>query len=301
MHKILHNVPLAPYTTFNIGGPADNFIVFDKTVLQNDFIKPLFILGGGANILVSDRGVRGTVVYMGEWTGWGKSSRGGAEARSICIKSGTPIEPLVDDLCKRGIGGLEFLAGMPGTIGGAVYMNARAYDKEIADILIETEVLEQDETGAWTQKTISRFPNDFSYKRSPFYAPPRPRVSSSSIILSATFKTYVASPSELIAITEAHKQDRTDKGHYRYPSAGSVFKNNRAFGKPTGKIIEELGLRGLQIGGAQIAPWHGNFIINTGNATANDVRELITTVQVKAKAALGIDLEPEVLFVGDWD
>ena len=92
--------------------------------------------------------------------------------------------------------------------------------------------------------------------------------------------------------------DRTEKGHFRLPSAGSVFKNNRAFGKPSGKLIEEAGLRGLRIGGAQVAPWHGNFIVNTGSATAHDVMELVKTIQTQVKAQTGFELEPEMIFAG---
>jgi UDP-N-acetylmuramate dehydrogenase len=99
---------------------------------------------------------------------------------------------------------------------------------------------------------------------------------------------------------EAHRKDRRDKGHYRAPSAGSAFKNNRNFGKPTGKILDELGLKGLSVGGAQIAPWHGNIIINKGGATAADIRALVNLAAEKAGAALGIKLETEILFVGDW-
>jgi UDP-N-acetylmuramate dehydrogenase len=98
----------------------------------------------------------------------------------------------------------------------------------------------------------------------------------------------------------AHRQDRERKGHYRFPSAGSVFKNNRAFGKSTGQIIDDLGLRGLRIGGAQVAPWHGNIIVNTGNATAADIRALVDELTARVYAALGIWLEPEVIFAGEW-
>jgi UDP-N-acetylmuramate dehydrogenase len=99
---------------------------------------------------------------------------------------------------------------------------------------------------------------------------------------------------------ESFRRDRESKGHYRFPSAGSVFKNNESFGKPTGKIIDELGLRGLQIGGAQVAPWHGNMIINTGNATAADIRNLADEVASRVKAATGFVLEPEILYIGSF-
>jgi UDP-N-acetylmuramate dehydrogenase len=126
------------------------------------------------------------------------------------------------------------------------------------------------------------------------------------LILSAAFQLTPAedaqkSADQIRAEMDAHRADRTAKGHYRHPSAGSVFKNNPAFGKPSGQIIDELGLCGLSKGGAQVAPWHGNMIINTGGASASEIRALIDEVAAQVKAATGFVLEPEVLFVGEWE
>jgi UDP-N-acetylmuramate dehydrogenase len=200
------------------------------------------------------------------------------------------VDDAVEAAAREGWGGLEFLAGMPGTMGGAVWMNARCYEKQVSDVLAETEILDEDLNRVW----VPREAGDFSYKRSPFQ---NRRV----VILAARFALERREKGAIREEMAEHRRDREEKGHYRYPSAGSVFKNNRAFGKPTGKIIDELGLRGLPLGGAQVAPWHGNIIINTGNASAEDIMGLTKLVAEKVRNGQGYELEPEILFTGDWD
>jgi UDP-N-acetylmuramate dehydrogenase len=199
------------------------------------------------------------------------------------------MNALVDAAAGQGRGGLEFLAGMPGTLGGAVWMNARCGERSVSDVLAGTEIL--DESGG--RLFVPYKDGDFSYKKSPFQG-------RDVLVLSAELRVYERDTEELCREAEALRRDRRAKGHFRAPSAGSAFKNNRAFGKPTGKIIDELGLRGLSVGGAAVAPWHGNIIINTGNAAASDIRDLVNVVTEKVRAALGFVLEPEILFVGDW-
>jgi UDP-N-acetylmuramate dehydrogenase len=199
------------------------------------------------------------------------------------------MDALVGAAAEQGWAGPEFLAGMPGTVGGAVWMNARCMEKSISGMLIETEII--DET--CKQEIVPYKDGDFSYKKSPFQG-------REVLILSAKFRVYGRETEEIRREAESLRRDREAKGHFRAPSAGSAFKNNRAFGKPTGKIIDELGLRGFSVGGAAVAPWHGNFIINTGNAAAEDIRALVDTVTEKVRAAHGFTLEPEILFVGDW-
>jgi UDP-N-acetylmuramate dehydrogenase len=192
-----------------------------------------------------------------------------------------------------GLSGLEFMAGMPGTVGGGVWMNARCYEREIADALVETWVLDFSKTATNGPLAVPADRAAFGYKRSPFQNRPW-------LILSAVFELRPGDTGEIRAQMEAYRRDREAKGHYRFPSAGSAFKNNRGFGKPTGKIIDELGLRGLRIGGAQVAPFHGNIIINIGGAKAADIRALVDEVGAQVKTAAGLVLEPEILFVGDW-
>jgi len=172
-------------------------------------------------------------------------------------------------------------------------MNARCYGHEIADVLIETEVIDFSES----PPKILRLPvnrSEFGYKRSPFQG-------RDVFILSAAFQLSPDNTEQILARMDANRRDREEKGHYRFPSAGSVFKNNPDFGKPVGKIIDELGLRGLQTGGARIADWHGNFIINTEGASSKDIRTLTEEAAARVKQATGFVLEPEILFVGDWE
>jgi UDP-N-acetylmuramate dehydrogenase len=176
-------------------------------------------------------------------------------------------------------------------------MNARCYGREIADILTETEVIgfSREKTGEIEPRQI-RIPVDkagFGYKRSPFQR-------DDCLILSACFRLRAGDEKEIRREMQKNRLDREAKGHYRFPCAGSAFKNNRDFGKPTGKIIDELGLKGLRHGGAQIAPFHGNIIINTGGASAADIRSLMDEAAAKVKSVTGFILEPEILFVGDW-
>jgi UDP-N-acetylmuramate dehydrogenase len=171
-------------------------------------------------------------------------------------------------------------------------MNARCQEKSVSDMLIETEIMDVG-GNSLNPFWVPCKDGDFSYKRSPFQ-------SRNALIIRARFSLGNGVPEELLRTAAALRQDREDKGHFCAPSAGSVFKNNRAFGKSAGKIIDELGLRGFSRGGAMVAPWHGNFIINSGYASAADIRALTEILAGKAHAALGITLEPEILFVGDW-
>jgi UDP-N-acetylmuramate dehydrogenase len=270
------------------------FPEYAAALLDTARTEGLFVLGGGANVVVSDRGIRGIVLDTGAWTGWEFSGAGGqdsaAPSPAVTVRAGTSMDALVDATAEQGRGGLEFLAGMPGTLGGAVWMNARCMEKSISDALIETELL--DESGG--RIIVPYKAGDFSYKKSPFQG-------REVVILSAKFRVYEREAEGIRREVETLRHDREAKGHFRAPSAGSAFKNNRAFGKPTGKIIDDLGLRGFRVGGAAVAPWHGNFVINTGNATAADIRALVNAVTEKVRAACGFTLEPEILFVGDWD
>jgi UDP-N-acetylmuramate dehydrogenase len=290
---------MALHTTFKTGGPADIWVRPQGDCFPGyaaelfGFARregvPVFVLGGGANLVAADRGIRGIVLDTGGWTGW--DTRTGPPS-AVLVRSGTAVDALIDALAEKGWAGLEFLAGMPGTVGGAVWMNARCQEKSVSDILLETEIIDMDGVSPdplWVPYKDA----DFSYKRSPFQGR---RV----LITAARFSLTRGKAEDLRRTAAALRHDREAKGHFRAPSAGSAFKNNRAFGKPTGKIIDELGLRGFSVGGAAIAPWHGNFIINTGHAAASDIRALTEAVIEKVHAALGFTLEPEILFVGDW-
>jgi len=301
------NEPMSHHTTFKTGGPADiwlrvrgeNFPAFCAALIYRARREeiPVFILGGGANIVVSDKGIRGITLDMGAWEGESVCPQCAAEGELV-LKSGTSIDDAADIAVASGLSGLEFLAGMPGTVGGALWMNARCYGKEISDVLSWAEII--DFGGGKEEPRIKRITvgdssvkAGFNYKKSPFQK-------MDCLILSAAFKLKKGGKEKSLVEMEKNRQDRREKGHYLFPCAGSAFKNNRDFGKPTGQIIDELGLRGFQIGGAQIAPFHGNIVINTGCATSADIRALMDEVAAKVKAATGFTLESEILFIGDW-
>ena len=302
---VCYEEPMKDHTTFKVGGPADcllrpegeGFTSFCVNILNRCRAEkiPVFILGGGANIVVSDKGIRGIVLDMCAWNGesvWSLCK----EENEMIFKSGTIIDEAVDTACAAGLSGLDFLAGMPGTVGGAVWMNARCYEREIADVLNWAEIISRDqvtESGYSIKRVDVKDGAGFAYKKSPFQK-------MDCIIISASFKLKKGGKEELLVKIAEYREDREKKGHYLFPCAGSAFKNNRNFGKPTGQIIDELGLKGRQIGGAQIAPFHGNIVINTGNASASDIRALMDETAVKVKEKTGFILEPEILFIGEW-
>jgi UDP-N-acetylmuramate dehydrogenase len=288
--------PMSAHTSFKTGGNADLLVRPAKQIFPSwsaAMLKaakaeaiPVFILGGGANLLVSDKGIRGIVLDTGDWD---DAVNLRAFGFTVKVLSGTSVDSLTRRLAEKGLSGLEFLAGMPGSVGGAVWMNARCYEKSVSTVLAETEILDEN----FQIVTVPFCEKDFSYKKSPFQ-------NRDVLILSAVFRITPREKSDIQKEMSQYRQDREEKGHYRYPSAGSVFKNNQAFGAPSGKIIADLGRRGLCKGGAQVAPWHGNFILNTGGASSNDIRFLIEEVASRVKEQTGFDLEPEIIFAGDW-
>ncbi|MDR0324125.1 MAG: UDP-N-acetylmuramate dehydrogenase [Treponema sp.] len=293
---IRYDESMQDHTTFKVGGPADfwvrplgeGFPEFSSVLLRlaKEAAVPVFILGGGANIVVSDKGIRGIVLDTGGWKGCGVIDEG------LIFKSGTTMDEAADCAADLSFSGLEFLAGMPGTIGGAVWMNARCYGKEIADVLTWTEVIDFGAAAEPEKKRLPADKADFGYKLSPFQG-------KDFLILNAAFKLDKSDKTKILNEMKKNRNDRKEKGHYSFPCAGSAFKNNRRIGKPTGQIIDELGLKGFSKGGAQIAPFHGNIVINTGGAAAADIRALIDIVAAEVKKKTGFVLEPEILFVGE--
>ncbi len=225
----------------------------------------------------------------------------------IVCEAGAGTNALVNFACERGIVGLEEFAGLPGTAGGAVYMNARCFEKEISDVARKISWIEWDgEKTVRREKIFSK--EDWGYKKSPFtgtrkivtqveFALPQNQQKSALENSAEESENSGSNPRDLLQ--ESAREFvalRKQKGHFEFPCAGSVFKNNRAFGEPSGKIIESLGLKGAQIGGAQIAPFHANIIINKGGATCSDVRALVELVKREAKNQRGFDLEEEIIF-----
>jgi len=309
--KIRYNEPMKAHTTFKVGGPADcwlqprgnGFPSFCAALLRRTREEgiPVFYLGAGANIVVSDKGIRGITLDTRAWkgplnkagnmlSGANTVSQGGVDEEELWFKSGTLAHEACLAFLARSRSGLEFLAGMPGTIGGAVWMNARCYGGEIADVFRRAVII----TAPDFRVSVFDSNSGFGYKQSPFQ-------NMDCLILSVCFKSRKGSKNKTRAEINKNIDDRKKKGHYLYPSAGSSFKNNHDFGKPSGVIIDELGLKGKKLGGAQVAPYHGNIIINTGNAKAADIRSLVDEITVTVKDKTGFSLDPEILFIGDWE
>ena len=283
--------PLKDHTTFAIGGPADFYLEPKNTEEMVAAVRfahgaglPFFILGGGANVLVADKGVRGLVINTASF----KDIR--VEGNDLIAESGAPISDASARAAEAGLGGLAFLYSMPGSTGGAVWMNARCYGHSIFDILGPVECVTRD----GSLQTYQPRGADFDYKKSPFQDNKR-------VILSVRFRLTAGDKKALWEEMAGYEEDRRQKGHFSAPSAGSVFKNNRSFGAPTGRLIDSLGLRGYRVGDAKISDQHANIFVNAGGATADDMRRLIEHVEEQVQHQLGFRLEREVLFVGDWD
>jgi UDP-N-acetylmuramate dehydrogenase len=280
------------HTTFRIGGPADLFLQPEDPAELPGLLRlleregmPRFFLGAGANILVSDRGIRGAVIDLSALRG---CRRGGGQTSLTCL-AGTPVSALCAEALRQGLAGVEFLYSMPGSVGGAVWMNARCYSRSVSDVL--GPVLYLDSRGE--ARTLSPEPGAFGYKLSPFQ-------SMEALILEASFHLEPGNRERIERTMEEHHADRERKGHFLYPSAGSVWKNNRAFGQPTGRLIDALGFRGMQVGDAMVSDRHANILVNLGQARAAEVLELMERVEESVRQRYGFELEREVLLVGDF-
>ncbi|MCR4735497.1 MAG: UDP-N-acetylmuramate dehydrogenase [Treponema sp.] len=308
--QILLNEALAPKTTFKIGGNADVFIkpenyysfqiVFDILLATN---TKFFILGGGSNIVFSDEDFHGVVVSTQAFSDvdyfqvrdyssdFGEIKLQKNQVLVTCF-SGTSIAALVNFCSKKNISGFEEFAGLPGTVGGALFMNARCFNKSISDILFSSSYMDFSKGKSKLGKALTST-QEWDYKKSPYQ-------DGNKFITTATFLLTQKDESQHQQIEDDCKKfisERVDKGHFKYPSAGSVFKNDRNFGKPSGKIIDEAGLKGYRIGDAQVAPFHGNFIINLGHAKAKDVKALVEYIQKDIKNKYSFFLNPEIIFV----
>lgn len=284
---VLMDEPMSRHTMYKIGGPADLFVVpADRRSLTAILQRctegniPVYIVGGGANLLVHDEGVRGVVVNLGglkraEW-------RDDAGRLSLHVEAGAVLAPLVAEAERRGWSGLESLAGIPGSVGGALVMNAGTKAGSIADVVREIEVMTLD--GRET-KTISREEAGYGYRRS---------VLCDVAVIAAVLDMKQGIPEEVKAATNVVRGYR--KGQpVGVPCAGSVFKNPP--GDFAGRLVEAAGLKGQRLGGAMISEQHGNFIVNTGNATAWDVLGLISRIQQKVLENTGIELELEIKII----
>ena len=261
LDKLQKNISLAPYTTFKIGGKAKYFY---EAKSSEDLIKvikaakkaglPYFILGGGSNVLVSDKGFNGLAikVYSSQFT---------IHGNKITADAGALLSKLVDKSVKAGLTGLEWAAGIPGTVGGAVKGNASAFKGSMSDIV----------------KTIRNYED---------------------IILSVEIELKKGDKEKSLKMIQEYLEYRKKNQPLKYPSAGCIFKNSE--GQPAGYLIDQCGLKGEKIGNAMISKKHANFIINTGNAKAKDVKKLIDLCKKKAKEKFGVELKEEIEYLGKF-
>lgn len=293
--EIYEKVEMSRRFSFRIGGIAslvlepltENAFCKAVNILSNEHI-PFFILGGGTNIVFSNKGYEGAVISTVKLNKIEKIKEKGEQVIIKC-QSGALMNSLVNYAVKQGFSGLEEFCGLPGTCGGACYMNARCFNREISDVVGKIEYLKKRKNGKYIKKVLKPNKKYWSYKISPF-------TNSGNIILSLEFHLKKTQDSSISEKASSFMKERIEKGHFKFPCAGSVFKNNHSFGKPTGQIIDELGLKGYSIGGAQIAPWHGNIIINRKNASSDDIRALVDYIKAQVKEKTGFELEEEILF-----
>ena len=283
--------PMSKHTTFRIGGPADVLIepsessqieAVCRTLRQLEI--PFIVLGNGSNVLVGDQGIRGVVVKLGN----AFSSCHREEDTLLHAKAGIKLSRLAAYALDNSLTGLEFAAGIPGTLGGALYMNAGAYGGEMSQVVEEVSYLNEEGKVA----TIRGGNCQFGYRTSIFAENP------DYVILGCTIRLQEGNPDEIRATMDDLAQRRLDKQPLNFPSAGSTFK--RPEGAFAGKLIQDAGLMGLRIGGASVSEKHAGFVVNDKKATAKDVRDLIYLVQEKVKESSGFILEPEVRMIGEF-
>ena len=286
--SILIDEPMSRHTTFRVGGPADFFVTPKAKEEVRDVIRickeagmPYYIIGNGSNLLVSDAGYRGVIVQIYKEMNEVKVEGDLVKAQAGALLSGIAAKALGAELS-----GFEFASGIPGTIGGACMMNAGAYGGEMKDVLESVTVL----TGKGKIIELGRNELELGYRTSVI-------AKKGYIVLGAALKLERGDGEKIKTYMDELKEKRVTKQPLEYPSAGSTFK--RPEGYFAGKLIEDAGLRGFQVGGAQVSEKHCGFVINRDHATAADIMELMRQVQIRVKENSGVDLEPEVKRLGD--
>lgn len=288
IEAIALNEPMSKHTTFRIGGNADMFVspeigqVPQIIAMAKEYQIPVTIIGNGSNLLVGDKGIRGLVVSFGKAADYVN-----AEGKRITAGAGALLSKIAAEALKNSLAGFEFAAGIPGTLGGALVMNAGAYGGEMKDVLVSAKVL----TKEGEVKELSAEELDLSYRHS--CIPEK-----EYIVLEATIELQEGNEESIREIMGDFRNRRVDKQPLEYPSAGSTFK--RPEGYFAGKLIQDADLRGYTVGGAQVSEKHCGFVINKGGATAADVCQLIADVKEKVYDKFQVELEPEVKMIGEF-
>lgn len=286
--RIRPDEPLNTYTTFRIGGPADWLIEVTSDEELAGLLQlaqaerlPVHVLGNGSNLLVSDSGVRGFVIILA-----GEFNRYELTAHTLRAGGGYNLPKLANKIAKLGLGGLEFACAIPGTVGAGLVINAGAHGGELKDVVTETTVV-------WLDGRKEVLPADrigLRYRSSDLQG-------AGAIVTEVVMELRPAVQEELMAHMKAHLERRRQTQPLNLPNAGSVFMNPP--GDYAGRLIEQAGLKGLTVGGAQVSEKHANFVVNLGNATAKDVLLLMDRVRAEVDARFGVRLQPEVKIWGD--
>ncbi len=286
--------PMKLHTSFRVGGPADLYATPSRTEeilalidAANMLRIPYFLMGNGSNLVISDEGMEGLVIHLSEpfssIEAKPDAQQPGTEI--IRVSAGTLLIRLASFATKAGLSGLEFASGIPGSVGGAVFMNAGAYDHDISEVIEEVTYITLD--GEVKSKKNEEL--QFGYRNSMF-------MTEGGIILEALVRLKRGNREEIEEQVRTYSEKRTKSQPLNFPSAGSMFK--RPSGHYTGALIEQCGLKGTSIGGAQVSEKHAGFVINKGDATAKDIDELVKKIQKEVKAKFDVDLEHEVRFIG---
>ena len=287
--NVMKDEPMKKHTTFRIGGPADYFIMpsNEKELAETirvcrEFSIPIYIVGNGSNLLVGDKGFRGAIIQLYKSMGTFQ-----VEGNQITAQAGCSLAQIANAALDAALTGFEFAAGIPGTLGGAVVMNAGAYGGEMKDVLKEVTVM----TAAGEILVLPAEKLEMGYRTSLVKT-------KGYLVLSAVIVLEQGNQEAIKARMKELTEQRVSKQPLEFPSAGSTFK--RPEGYFAGKLIMDAGLRGYQTGGAQVSEKHCGFVINKDNATAADVCRLLRDVQDKVKEQFGVTLEPEVKFLGKF-
>lgn len=289
---VLFDEPMAGHTTLRIGGPADVFVVPHDVESLGRVLRaaresgiPVLPVGGGSNLLVSDRGIEGVVVSMGALKDM-TASRGTGEECILSLEAGVPLWKLLDMSKEEGLTGLEGLAGIPGQVGGAVAGNAGAFGCEMKDVLLSVTLMD----GTGNVSTLSKEEVPFGYRTA--------GIPGDSVIVSVQLKLGKDSPGAVLRRIEDFRRDKRSRQPLGLRSAGCVFKN--PVGSPAGRLIEDAGLKGMREGDIEVSGLHANFFINRGRGRAEDFMRLMDEAASRVKAHSGVALEPEIRIVGRW-
>ena len=289
---LLFDEPMKAYTTFRVGGPAKWMAMpEDEQQLRvifgicKEMNIPYFVLGRGSNLLVSDSGFDGVIVNLRKHFTKIEVDK---DKKQIIAQAGASLPAVSQAALAASLTGLEFASGIPGTMGGGLFMNAGAYGGELKQVVTEAAVINID--GVIRHVPVEEM--ELGHRLSCF-------MKTKEVILSVTMQLTEGDPVAIKATMDDFNGRRRDKQPLEYPSAGSTFK--RPEGYFAGKLIQDAGLKGFSVGGAQVSEKHAGFVINTGSATASDIWNLCREIQKRVKAEFGVDLEPEVQMVGSFE